>query len=62
MYAYVLKYYNCGYHRLEKFCHLIYMKIAILTSYNIFNNIIIVLTTFRVTARISDLGKVFEVL
>ena len=61
MYAYVLKYYNVV--TVDRKIFVIsYIKIVMLTSYNIFSNIIIVLTTLRVIVRISDLGKVYEVL
>ena len=61
MYAYVLNYYNVV--TVDRKIFVIsYIKIVILTSYNIFSNIIIVLTTLRVIVRISDLGKVYEVL
>ena len=61
MYAYVLNYYNVV--TVDRKIFVIsYIKIVILTSYNIFSNIIIVLTTLRVIVRISELGKVYEVL
>ena len=61
MYAYVLNYYNVV--TVDRKIFVIsYIKIVILTSYNIFSNIIIVLTTLWVIVRISDLGKVYEVL